>query len=178
MGSSPQVRGKLSRAAVWLVVTGLIPAGAGQTMALSGNSPPCRAHPRRCGANTGEWIEEQQQAGSSPQVRGKRRRTSGLRCAGGLIPAGAGQTFFESAVLPRHQAHPRRCGANSAIPSSCFGGRGSSPQVRGKLGKAPRLRLRPGLIPAGAGQTASECASRVSRRAHPRRCGANVNWKR
>ena len=71
-GSSPRVRGRPRRTSLGYVVTGLIPAGAGQT--------------------TQQNLALQTQQGSSPRVRGRpmdlQLRQPRLR----LIPAGAGQT--------------------------------------------------------------------------------------
>ena len=91
-GSSPRVRGKRIRVSEKKLAMGLIPACAGKTSPnRAGMSQPW-AHPRVCGenwANAGKTVPFE---GSSPRVRGKRRRVDwGLGCRG-LIPACAGKT--------------------------------------------------------------------------------------
>ena len=111
--------------------------------------------------------------GSSPQVRG--RPCHGVPSCSliGLIPAGAGQTV-RSQLHPRGgRAHPRRCGADLIMHSQLDCSPGSSPQVRGRLRSDADALTSNGLIPAGAGQTCLILVCRRSRRAHPRRCGAD-----
>ena len=114
------------------------------------------AHPRRCGENSGSFAMYLSIFGSSPQVRGKHPRAAKSNTSARLIPAGAGKTLISSPVhLPR-QAHPRRCGENSHLYFSSRFRVGSSPQVRGKLGKLWRGRYTSRLIPAGAGKTLAD----------------------
>ena len=118
LGSSPQVRGRRAGGRERAAGPGLIPAGAGQTVAAVRAVPAAGAHPRRCGADPGAlravavWV--------------------------GLIPAGAGQTG--SGRFPRcpRAAHPRRCGADSKASSARSSPTGSSPQVRGRLSRPAR----------------------------------------
>ena len=70
-GSSPQVRGRYLVCDFFNVVFGLIPAGAGQMACPAGRAPTAWAHPRRCGADEGEFAGGDLAAGSSPQVRGR-----------------------------------------------------------------------------------------------------------
>ena len=51
------------------------------------------------------------------------------------------------------KAHPRVCGENRERGRDVDFAHGSSPRVRGKLSKAHRPGLTPGLIPACAGKT-------------------------
>ena len=172
-GSSPQVRGRRN--------------GLAQT------SNSRRAHPRRCGADTHKYQTLRSSTGSSPQVRGRRNGHSSYAPAGGLIPAGAGQTDLHVHLSGWAGAHPRRCGADPSRRSTVAFDGGSSPQVRGRLkntenepepiGLIPasagqtvwivRRGGRRGLIPAGAGQTGSRGLVGRGRWAHPRRCGAD-----
>ena len=112
MGSSPQVRGRPMDEYTLSERTGLIPAGAGQTTALTVSM--CSDH------------------GSSPQVRGRHPPSKRRGARPGLIPAGAGQTGVDSRPGKCRGAHPRRCGADDlglVIVGILVG---SSPQVRGR----------------------------------------------
>ena len=153
LGSSPRVRGRRGVGVDEILVGGLIPASAGQT--------------------TKRTPEDWSHAGSSPRVRGRRSMSSSSGSESGLIPASAGQTNVCATWRLTATAHPRECGADCFPP--CGGVRlsGSSPRVRGRLGRWFVGRGRGGLIPASAGQTEQERAAAEAARAHPRECGAD-----
>ena len=70
--------------------------------------------------------------------------------------------------------HPRRCGENANPSPVHIPGKGSPPQVRGKLlgqlaGVAP-----PRITPAGAGKTRRAQGFLRKIQDHPRRCGENL----
>ena len=112
--------------------------------------------------------------GSSPRVRGKRRRRPAHGPAGGLIPARAGKTGRGGRTSRRGSAHPRVCGENPSSASGPAIARGSSPRVRGKLDRHDDALARQRLIPACAGKTPTlRCAARTCA-AHPRVCGENL----
>ena len=113
-------------------------------------------------------------AGSSPRVRGKRRRRWRRWRRRRLIPACAGKTQVLSQAGFPDRAHPRVCGENRMNHIHVFQGVGSSPRVRGKLTTAKRNVLRRRLIPACAGKTCDQDYAGVVSRAHPRVCGENV----
>ena len=193
-GSSPRVRGKLVRVLGRVALGRIIPARAGQTVALlsAANAPP--DHPRACGANAWDGTSAPPDFGSSPRVRGKLHRFPLRSFRVRIIPARAGQTDAYRIDDYEHPDHPRACGANDIthINGSTF--IGSSPRVRGKHGRAlvrreraagssPRVRgkrmgwhvraARFWIIPARAGQTPSVSAALIPRPDHPRACGAN-----
>ena len=91
-GSSPRVRGKPSTFNDSGGVSRLIPACAGKTARTSRCGSGTAAHPRVCGENPGGVGVGGGDDGSSPRVRGKRRRRGRLRDRMGLIPACAGKT--------------------------------------------------------------------------------------
>ena len=147
------MRGKLT---LWLrtpLRTRLIPAGAGKTSASIKCTLDTTAHPRRCGENlpglSGCFIA----FGSSPQVRGKLLLLNPDDVADRLIPAGAGKTQGDVLDWLAAAAHPRRCGENHSVKRRVARWDGSSPQVRGKLGKKSPEVVALRLIPAGAGKT-------------------------
>ena len=71
IGSPPQVRGKLYRAAGIAEKYRITPAGAGKTAAFCLVLLYHQDHPRRCGENCSVPPQRQRQHGSPPQVRGK-----------------------------------------------------------------------------------------------------------
>ena len=92
-GSSPRVRGKPLGVVAVCGQAGLIPACAGKTVNFSAAHERAPAHPRVCGENACDWVDDSPARGSSPRVRGKRvdlrRDTDSSR----LIPACAGKTL-------------------------------------------------------------------------------------
>ena len=116
--------------------------------------------------------------GSSPRVRGKRRRWIRGRGAPRLIPARAGKTLHPGGRLPGRAAHPRACGENGGRPGRVQKGRGSSPRVRGKRCHESQRKNRSRLIPARAGKTHVRRLLSGRRWAHPRACGENGNRSR
>ena len=132
-GSSPRVRGKRRWRCGRLPSSRIIPASAGQTL-----SPGCwpgypSDHPRECGANVADLVDDRPRHGSSPRVRGKP-----VACPGWAGPAAD---------------HPRECGANILERPNGLSICGSSPRVRGKQFMSDFLSDGVRIIPASAGQT-------------------------
>ena len=177
-GSSPRVRGKRIRLALPDAVGRIIPARAGQTPVPATPWAHLADHPRACGANPVNPIDGTRNIGSSPRVRGKRRRNSGMVCRTRIIPARAGQTRTPPAPYHRNPDHPRACGANEKALDNYANGNGSSPRVRGKLPDDELLRTIGRIIPARAGQTNRPPRIMLNSADHPRACGANehVPW--
>ena len=157
-GSSPRVRGRRTR--------GRCRPGRG------------RAHPRGCGADTTAFTSHGAAAGSSPRVRGRLSLQISQLLLIRLIPAGAGQTVLIGVYEMSSRAHPRGCGADCGARASPVTHMGSSPRVRGRLGRNQSGKDEIGLIPAGAGQTPCLVRCRTSPRAHPRGCGADTMTSR
>ena len=172
-GSSPRVRGRLLKQVSAQVASGLIPAGAGQTPPRLGGRRRRGAHPRGCGADRMQAYQAMGGMGSSPRVRGRRVEADAGVAAGGLIPAGAGQTLARARATPSAGAHPRGCGADDVPVAPAIVPVGSSPRVRGRPPCCRGQGAVGGLIPAGAGQTRYWCRSCSAARAHPRGCGAD-----
>ena len=69
-GSSPRVRGSPVGLRRFVVIPGIIPAGAGLTLAIVDWHAISWDHPRGCGAHRGKSPCERRKEGSSPRVRG------------------------------------------------------------------------------------------------------------
>mgnify|MGYP001686122883 CR=1 FL=1 len=91
----------------------------------------------------------------------------------GLIPAHAGKTYPRPLRACEPGAHPRSCGENVSIAQRVGMCAGSSPLMRGKLGKSTPRDPISGLIPAHAGKTCGAAAHGPRVKAHPRSCGEN-----
>ena len=152
-GSSPLTRGKLVDGVNCDRATGLIPAHAGKTTAVSTGGPTSRAHPRSRGENSNRGCSTVDQRGSSPLTRGKLAPMLLHLSNRGLIPAHAGKTGL--------------CGSEVELD------KGSSPLTRGKLPLTGTLSFVSGLIPAHAGKTYVGKDVIFAPRAHPRSRGEN-----
>ena len=173
-GSSPRVRGKRPHRRPDALGDRIIPARAGKTY----SKPPARSsprdHPRACGENGTTSTRRSLSRGSSPRVRGKRRRPRRDGQSRGIIPARAGKTEGERGLSLGLGDHPRACGENSWIWSWQRVTGGSSPRVRGKRSQAALHAAGRGIIPARAGKTRPRRAPPRSRPDHPRACGENI----
>ena len=172
-GSSPRVRGKLTRPKEATTIPGLIPACAGKTAASPLDCVNVPAHPRVCGENSVYAQTNDAGRGSSPRVRGKLPSTIGPNDENGLIPACAGKTCCRILRLCVARAHPRVCGENLLKPAPIKVFKGSSPRVRGKQMFREVPAPLTGLIPACAGKTPGQRVTEPSASAHPRVCGEN-----
>ena len=152
-GSSPRVRGKLTRFTADDAGPGLIPACAGKTGGIRYRLCAYWAHPRVCGENGSAYFGASGVPGSSPRVRGKLVGRMTVEARGGLIPACAGKTFLVAMRRQGLSAHPRVCGENFNLTGEDEAGLGSSPRVRGKRRGGRAWPLEDRLIPACAGKT-------------------------
>ena len=91
-GSSPRVRGLHGEVGLPASGRRIIPARAGFTPSAPRGPRPGRDHPRACGVYTVKWVSRRPGGGSSPRVRGLRRRVIGVTRPGRIIPARAGFT--------------------------------------------------------------------------------------
>ena len=172
-GSSPRVRGKPALDPHQAGAGRLIPACAGKTEQVVFCRIRPGAHPRVCGENAPPRSSSARASGSSPRVRGKRRRRPPCRTRVRLIPACAGKTGRTRARKRGSRAHPRVCGENSLRDQARTPVSGSSPRVRGKRGPSTSSTRSPGLIPACAGKTSAPLFTCCGTAAHPRVCGEN-----
>ena len=149
------MRGTRTPASRESVQNGIIPAYAGNT-SLSGNLEDFGGdHPRVCGEHLATTGVQGLQTGSSPRMRGTRRRSGRdcRRCR--IIPAYAGNTLGRLSFLLASRDHPRVCGEHLTTAYEFTIARGSSPRMRGTRTYAAPLSDSTGIIPAYAGNTIS-----------------------
>ena len=152
-GSSPRMRGKREAVSMSCLRRRIIPAHAGQTRNSRRWSRPCSDHPRACGANSLAVVPLMPRLGSSPRMRGKHEHDGVVGGRPRIIPAHAGQTDSGDQHRGAAPDHPRACGANLASAFRLASSAGSSPRMRGKLGRGQLLLGGGRIIPAHAGQT-------------------------
>ena len=95
-GSSPRMRGKRFENRQIVRRQRIIPAHAGQTDRPASSSTTRSDHPRACGANVSGFPSRDVNAGSSPRMRGKPMLAIVRHLRVRIIPAHAGQTYYQS----------------------------------------------------------------------------------
>ena len=125
-GSSPRVRGTRPRRRYCPLQLRIIPACAGNTATSSSSAGSKTDHPRVCGEHLPFFNSSPRSHGSSPRVRGTRRRISRSGRLHRIIPACAGNTwlavltiltsyFFSRKLLLNNNSCPER-GTTIAVP--------------------------------------------------------------
>ena len=170
-GSSPRVRGTVSRLHRWLIGRRIIPACAGNSGTGHERASPDPDHPRVCGEQHGPCMRLTVRAGSSPRVRGTAIKALHHRMPSRIIPACAGNRRITPTPTTMSADHPRVCGEQMlrfATPRMIIG---SSPRVRGTAEAAFTSRHIERIIPACAGNRMKSRQSRLMTADHPRVCG-------
>ena len=109
--------------------------------------------------------------GSSPRMRGTRRKRRPQDHLPGIIPAYAGNTASRRMFAWLSGDHPRVCGEHNELFSSSNRSPGSSPRMRGTHPRRAGLSARGGIIPAYAGNTRLTLNPHPAAVDHPRVCG-------
>ena len=157
--------------AVKMVSAGSSPLARGLHHVFDLRHGHCVDHPRSRGVYSGTEDKETSLLGSSPLARGLLRRLVYAVPVDGIIPARAGFTSSRSLAARLFSDHPRSRGVYSRPVTVFTRHEGSSPLARGLRRRSPRLRARPGIIPARAGFTMTLSPMRWSARDHPRSRG-------
>ena len=116
-----------------------------------------------------------QENGSSPRMRGirKRARLHPLRLW--FIPADAGNTMTRLTSLKAWTVHPRGCGEYCTGRAWCDFVSGSSPRMRGIRVRNPNHWRVRRFIPADAGNTVHAKKRHEAQSVHPRGCGEYIH---
>ena len=175
-GSSPHVRGTLVGELYPRLLDGIIPACAGNTPQLGCPCTPSRDHPRMCGEHPVFEVFFDSVSGSSPHVRGTPLTTFGGIPANGIIPACAGNTSGSPWRAVGARDHPRMCGEHLGKQLKAVSHAGSSPHVRGTLGRQCANTHPMGIIPACAGNTSRRSKAYRMVWDHPRMCGEHYAY--
>ena len=133
-------------------------------------------HPRVCGEHEQCAPPVVVLVGSSPRMRGTLRRAFRKFRRLGIIPAYAGNTMMTPRLTTATWDHPRVCGEHDPLVPSVCDVLGSSPRMRGTLGRRVVGLCLVGIIPAYAGNTTARNASTKAKRDHPRICGEHFAW--
>ena len=152
-GSSPHARGTLAVKNGRFQVFGIIPACAGNTQGPTTTVSATRDHPRMRGEHPAcIWLLANCW-GSSPHARGTLHHGEIRPARPGIIPACAGNTSVPNSSRTDTRDHPRMRGEHKFRQGKGFFQSGSSPHARGTRRIRRAGRVRPGIIPACAGNT-------------------------
>ena len=130
-GSSPRMRGTPHAGDCHHSAGRIIPADAGNTVYFVFVILSCQDHPRGCGEHHLRFGARGRPHGSSPRMRGTRRRGPADRRDRRIIPADAGNTLVWPPSVIQHGDHPRGCGEHPQVKSMVRHEKGSSPRMRG-----------------------------------------------
>ncbi len=148
-----------------------IPACAGNTSGSSIRMSAVSVHPRVCGEHQRGRADLGYPVGSSPRVRGTLQPHQNSPFFLRFIPACAGNTTSSPCAPAAPTVHPRVCGEHDCINRFNNRPNGSSPRVRGTLGKALNDPSIGRFIPACAGNTDHPAITASQHTVHPRVCG-------
>ena len=114
--------------------------------------------------------------GLSPRVRGNPASASPASSRSRSIPACAGEPESQPRTPLRLSVYPRVCGGTAPASSRAASVRrasaaGLSPRVRGNPYQPQAQRMRPGSIPACAGEPRGHCHRYRRSEVYPRVCG-------
>ena len=171
-GLSPLARGNQPCRGASSGFIGPIPARAGQPARAGRRRTLGRAYPRSRGATAVMGAVPSANWGLSPLARGNLSRPTRRGCAGGPIPARAGQPRTDSPDCVLRRAYPRSRGATKSLPHWQGSTGGLSPLARGNPLVDRALVDTLGPIPARAGQPAIRHPLQSAQGAYPRSRGA------
>ena len=170
-GLSPRVRGNLRHAQPAHLVSGSIPARAGEPPVVTPGRAGNRVYPRACGGTGGSVSGASHSSGLSPRVRGNLTVCCGPQGRVRSIPARAGEPLGVAVVLDGEGVYPRACGGTGSYERWLGKYHGLSPRVRGNP-SPPGVPSPPGgSIPARAGEPDIRCVTVDWHWVYPRACG-------
>ena len=135
-----------------------IPACAGNSPEAPTGSRRATVHPRVCGELDYEHQSLFAENGSSPRVRGTRRRPGRPADVRRFIPACAGNSASARTSSHVWPVHPRVCGELAARINASAPTNGSSPRVRGTRPRCPSCRRTTTVHPRVCGELDGESA--------------------
>ena len=173
-GLSPRVRGNPDSILPGGIVSGSIPACAGEPCRRRGRRPRSWVYPRVCGGTSSASTVSARSWGLSPRVRGNRVRQRDRPGPHGSIPACAGEPDFVYCFNDGGGVYPRVCGGTLRDIRGLLPMWGLSPRVRGNPCRRRRCPCRHGSIPACAGEPCRRHQWPTTLRVYPRVCGGTL----
>ena len=175
-GSPPRMRGTPNIGKYKIMLPGITPAYARNTI------PPLyfefsrRDHPRVCGEHAVPLKANRPRLGSPPRMRGTRPRPLSANKRTGITPAYAGNTNTPYSDVNRLEDHPRVCGEHTLSQRRRTPHAGSPPRMRGTPVLGKKAQHYSGITPAYAGNTFNRSRRTSGFRDHPRVCGEHFSF--
>ncbi len=170
-GSSPRLRGMVSRIQPGKLPHRFIPAPAGNGQRSTSYMLAVTVHPRACGEWAGFISPLRRFSGSSPRLRGMAITAKARRSSARFIPAPAGNGDSYNDRRYGQPVHPRACGEWLIIKYKNRLFNGSSPRLRGMASAKEAGQNANRFIPAPAGNGAEIRKATEGTTVHPRACG-------
>ena len=174
MGSPPRVRGTDLYQALQNDRTGITPACAGNRSFDGAQICLFKDHPRVCGEQGYKNLDQLQNMGSPPRVRGT---VIGDEMNGWyyrITPACAGNSCQHFLILILVKDHPRVCGEQNIGLTRMVVYIGSPPRVRGTVNRVRNIKLTKRIPPACAGNSIYIPTNSAKVKDHPRVCGEQL----
>ena len=130
-GLSPRMRGNLMADPSGGLVSGTIPAHAGEPGCAYTYCKVGWDYPRACGGTTTASAPILRVRGLSPRMRGNRCLVFSAILLVGTIPAHAGEPVIEASSMSGKRDYPRACGGTCSLTMSSMFSLGLSPRMRG-----------------------------------------------
>jgi len=130
-GLSPRVRGSRRKISMVSLMSGSIPACAGEPIRRSRARIRARVYPRVCGGAVALGVIAESDEGLSPRVRGSQHGGKDHVSAIGSIPACAGEPCATCHSRRFRRVYPRVCGGAIGLVTISTPEGGLSPRVRG-----------------------------------------------
>ena len=176
-GLSPRVRGNRHARHRVTVLSGSIPACAGEPGGAGAEGGERGVYPRVCGGTTALSPYSPSIEGLSPRVRGNPGRGRETARGRGSIPACAGEPMYAIWRCMPERVYPRVCGGTFDAALEYLEDRGLSPRVRGNLVGIVEQRIDNRSIPACAGEPSQSAGTQPSSSVYPRVCGGtDLYW--
>ena len=154
-GLSPRVRGNLMFLDKIRVDDGSIPACAGEPGAVASSGLTMTVYPRVCGGTAVFSLQDANDPGLSPRVRGNHTSVTQATARTRSIPACAGEPLRTASSWTVSAVYPRVCGGTSTGSPRREWRWGLSPRVRGNRRQYRIHPRRRRSIPACAGEPGS-----------------------
>ena len=130
------MRGKATASIFSRISSRITPAYAGKSLRSRRFAFEKWDHPRLCGEKAPLIFCEKMRLGSPPPMRGKVFTASTPCVSTRITPAYAGKSLRSIPDRNEKRDHPRLCGEKIGCVFVSFGGLGSPPPMRGKVGSS------------------------------------------
>ena len=174
LGLSPRLRGNASSRKKLPILSGSIPALAGERESPRFVFSRGKVYPRACGGTSRATCGNGRGEGLSPRLRGNALLTPSPSISAGSIPALAGERQMVRHLRMQIGVYPRACGGTVPGCRMLLFAAGLSPRLRGNGMQIGLRTPSKGSIPALAGERPGHIRTGYGYRVYPRACGGTM----